>query len=333
MTNPKKTPVLFMTEDELRDLAVMDAEALQSIENAFIWIAEDRVEMPPIMHMGVPENNGDLDIKSAYVRGEASVAVKVAAGFFDNPKQGLPSSSGMVVVVSAKTGRCEAVFLDNAYLTDLRTGLAGAVAAKHLAPEAPCELGVVGAGVQGRFQAEGVALVRDVTRIRVADLSEERLAAYKAEMEAKLGVPVETTTSAEDVVRQSDVIVTTTPSKAPIVKADWLKPGQHITCMGADLPGKQEIDPAVFARADIIAADKPEQSRTHGELQHVGKDTSLKTTPVALGDIARGKAQGRQAAEQISICDLSGVGVQDTAIALHVLRAAAGRSVGQIFET
>lgn len=323
------TPVLVMTEADIRACAGMDADALAAVEKAFVWVSEGRVEMPPIMHMSVSEHNGDVDIKSAYVRGEPSIAVKVAAGFFDNSKQGLPNSSGMVVVVSAKTGRCEAVLLDNCYLTDLRTGLAGAVAAQHCAPNKPAVLGVVGAGVQARFQAEAFALVRPVQKVFVAARAQDQLDAYRVDMEARLGVSVETSTSIEDVVGQSDVIVTTTPSKAPLIKAEWLRPGQHITAMGSDLPGKQELDLDVLQAADIIVADKPEQSRTHGELQHISDAGQLKAAPLALGDVITGAVKGRVNAEQITVCDLSGIGVQDTAIALYVLRAATQQRLGQ----
>ncbi len=126
--------ILILTETELRQCAAIDEAALGAVENAFTWLAEDKVEMPPIMHIAVADSHGDVDIKSAYVRGLESFAVKIASGFYDNPKLGLPSSSGMMIVLSAKTGFCEAVLLDNGFLTDVRTGLAGAVAAKYLAP-------------------------------------------------------------------------------------------------------------------------------------------------------------------------------------------------------
>ena len=126
--------VLVLTEQELRQCTPMDEESLNQVENAFTWLAQGKVEMPPIMHIEVDEQS-DVDIKSAYVRGLDSFAVKLASGFFNNPNLGLSSSSAMVVLMSARTGFCEAVLLDNGYLTDLRTGLAGAVAARHLAPE------------------------------------------------------------------------------------------------------------------------------------------------------------------------------------------------------
>ncbi|MEO0566495.1 MAG: ornithine cyclodeaminase family protein [Pseudomonadota bacterium] len=328
-----KTPVAILTEEDVRRCAKMDEAALAAVEKAFVWLSEDKVEMPPIMHVGVTEHDGDVDIKSAYVKGQPSIAVKVAAGFFGNMKQGLPNSSGMVVVVSAKTGRCEAVILDNCYLTDLRTGLAGAVAAQQLARSDARVLGVIGAGVQARFQAEAFALVRPLSKIIVAARAQDQLDAYKREMAEKLGVEVETTSSIEHAVRGSDAIVTTTPSKAPLIKAEWLRAGQHITAMGSDLPGKQELDPAILTRADVVVADKPEQSRTHGELQHLNDEAAVQVTVQSLGDVIRGDGAGRTSQDHITVCDLSGIGVQDTAIALHVLQSAEAQGLGHLFHT
>ena len=161
-------PVLVLTESELRACVGFDAESLRTIEDAFTWLSEGKVEMPPVMHIEVPEHHGDVDIKSACVRGLDHLAVKVASGFFDNPKLGLPSGGAMVVVLNAKTGFCEAVMLDNAYLTDLRTGLAGAVAARYLAPETVRTVGVLGSGAQARYQVRALRLVRDFERVLVS---------------------------------------------------------------------------------------------------------------------------------------------------------------------
>ena len=159
--------VLVLTEPELRQCARIDATVLAAVEDAFTWLAEDRVMMPPIMHIEVAAAPGDVDIKSAYVRGLDTFAVKIGSGFFGNSALGLPSSSAMMVVLSAQTGFCEAVLLDNGYLTDLRTGLAGAVAAKYLAPERVSTVGVIGAGAQARYQVRCLQLVRDFERIVV----------------------------------------------------------------------------------------------------------------------------------------------------------------------
>ena len=320
-------PVLILTETELRACVGFDAECLRAIENAFTWISQGRVEMPPVMHIEVAEHHGDIDIKSACVRGLDHIAVKVASGFFENPGLGLPSGGAMVVVLSAKTGFCEAVMLDNAYLTDLRTGLAGAVAARCLAPETVRTVGVLGAGAQARYQVRALRLVRDFERVLVSARNAGRTAAYAAEMAESLGLPVEATTP-EALVRESELVITTTPARSPIVDAAWLHPGLHITAMGADLPGKQELDPEVLRRADRVACDRREQCLAMGELQHAAGLLESANAPVELGELTSGRAPGRQSAEEITVCDLTGTGVQDTAIASLALARARALGAG-----
>ena len=320
-------PVLILTESELRACVGFDAESLRAVEDAFTWLSEGRVEMPPVMHIEVAEHHGDVDIKSACVRGLDHLAVKVASGFFDNPKLGLPSGGAMVVVLSAKTGFCEAVMLDNAYLTDLRTGLAGAVAARHLAPGTVRTVGVLGAGAQARYQVRALRLVRDFERVLVSARDAGRTAGYAAEMSESLGLPVEATTP-ETLVRESELVVTTTPARSPVVDAAWLHPGLHITAMGSDLPGKRELDPEVLRRADRVVCDRLEQCLAMGELQHAADRLEGGNAPVELGELTSGRAPGRQSAEDITVCDLTGTGVQDTAIASLALARARDLGAG-----
>ena len=279
------------------------------------------------MHIEVAEHRGDVDIKSACVRGLDHIAVKVASGFFENPRLGLPSGGAMVVVLSAKTGFCEAVMLDNAYLTDLRTGLAGAVAARHLAPGTVRTVGVLGAGAQARYQVRALRLVRDFERVLVSARDAGRTAAYAVEMGESLGLPVEATTP-EALVRESELVITTTPARTPIVDAAWLHPGLHITAMGADLPGKQELHPEVLRRANRVVCDRREQCLAMGELQHAAELLEDVNAPVELGELTSGRAPGRQSAEEITVCDLTGTGVQDTAIASLALARARDLGAG-----
>ena len=320
-------PVLILTESELRACVGFDAESLRAVEDAFTWLSEGRVEMPPVMHIEVAEHHGDVDIKSACVRGLDHLAVKVASGFFDNPGLGLPSGGAMVVVLSAKTGFCEAVMLDNAYLTDLRTGLAGAVAARYLAPATVRTVGVLGAGAQARYQVRALRLVRDFERVLVSARDAGRTAGYAAEMSESLGLPVEATTP-ETLVRESELVVTTTPARSPVVDAAWLHPGLHITAMGSDLPGKRELDPEVLRRADRVVCDRLEQCLAMGELQYAADRLEGGNTPVELGELTSGRAPGRQSAEDITVCDLTGTGVQDTAIASLALARARDLGAG-----
>ena len=326
-----KMNVIILTESELRQAVVIDHETVAAIEAVFGRLAEGMVNMPPIMHIEVPEFEGDVDIKSAYVRGLESFAVKIGAGFFNNYRLGLPNSPAMMVVISAKTGMAEAILLDNAYLTDVRTGAAGAVAAKHLAAEIVETAGQIGTGAQGRYQMEGLKTVRDFKRILAFDLDQDRLTAYVDEMSARLGVDVVACPDAASVVRESSVVVTSTPAREPYLKAKWLHPGLHITCMGADLPEKQELEPDVLARADLLVCDHKSQSFRMGELHHgiaaglISEDADI----VELGQIVAGRRSGRSGDDQITICDLSGTGAQDTAIAVLALKKAAAGGLGQ----
>ena len=324
-------PVLVLTESELRDCVGFDVDCLRAIEDAFTWLCEGKVAMPPVMHIEVAEHHGDIDIKSACVRGLDHLAVKVASGFFENLKLGLPSGGAMVVVLNAKTGFCEAVMLDNAYLTDLRTGLAGAVAARHLAPEAVHTVGVLGSGAQARYQVRALRLVRDFERVLVSSRDAGRTAAYAAEMSERLGLPVEAAPP-ETLVHESELVITTTPARAPLVDAGWLHPGLHITAMGSDLPGKQELAPEVLLGADRVICDRREQCLAMGELQHAAELLEGKSAPIELGEITSGRTPGRQSAEEITVCDLTGTGVQDTAIACLALTRARARGAGTLID-
>lgn len=326
--------VLVLTEAELRDSAPMDDETLTQVENAFTWLAEGKVAMPPVMHIEV-DAQSDVDIKSAYVRGLDAFAVKLASGFFNNPSLGLQSSSGMMVLMSARTGFCEAVLLDNGYLTDLRTGLAGAVAARHLAPENPGTVGVIGAGAQARYQIESLALVRDFDRVMVAGRSRENVDAYVIDMSSRLAVEVRAADSIEQVVRESQIVVTTTQSREPLIEAGWLHPGLHITAMGSDFPGKQELDPKILGAVDRLVCDRKTQCVIGGELQHgvsaglIDEDTDV----IELGQVTSGQVPGRTDTQQITLCDLTGTGVQDTAIAVIARDKALARGLGSTIES
>lgn len=322
--------VRILTEADLRRCVRADDTSLAAIESAFAWIDQGRVSMPPIMHIEAKDRNGDVDVKSAYVSGVPRFAVKIASGFYDNPSRGLPAGSAMMVVLSAETGFCEAVLLDNGYLTDLRTGLAGAVAAKHLAPRHVHTVGVVGTGLQARYQLECLRLVRGFERVLVWGRSAEKLAAYVSEMRERLGVDVRAVDSVAALVRESQIVVTTTASRSPLVQTADLHPGLHITAVGSDFPGKQELDADVLRRADLVVCDRVSQCRANGELQHVLEDGRVpEGLPlVELGQVVTGVRQGRANEDVVTVCDLTGTGVQDTAIADLAVTAAIAAGLG-----
>jgi ornithine cyclodeaminase len=316
-----------LNEEELRRVVGINEEALDAVEQAFTWLQEDRVDMPPIMHISASDKNGDIDVKSAYVSGMPYIAIKIASGFYDNPQRGLPAGSAMMVLLSADTGFCEAVLLDNSYLTDLRTGLAGAVAARYLAPSEVDTVGVIGTGVQARYQVECLALLRRFSKLRVWGRNREHAKRYADDMAARHGLDVTVCDIPDDVAQGAQVVITCSASSEPLLTARALHPGLHITAVGADFPGKQELDAEILRRADILVCDRLSQCRANGELQHVLVDGELPAgiDLVELGELTTGVRQGRTSDTEITVCDLTGTGVQDTAIANLAYRKATGR--------
>src|SRR5262245_2731345 len=325
-------PTRIVTEADLRRVVGIDAAALAAVESAFTWLQQDRVSMPPIMHVAARDRNGDIDVKSAYVRGMPYVAIKIASGFAENPRLGLPVGSAMMVVLSAQTGLCEAVLLDNGFLTDLRTGLAGAVAAKYLAPKRVETVGVLGTGVQARYQVKCLTLVRRFERIVVWGRAGEKAERYAREMRERLGVAVDVAKEPGDAARQSYLLVTATASARPLVAAGDLHPGLHITAVGSDLPGKQELAREVLLRADRLVCDRLSQCRANGEIQHLLESGELppRRPILELGPRTSGGAPGREREQEITVCDLTGTGVQDTAIANLAYAAALEKGLGAV---
>ena len=324
-------PITILTEDELRRCVALDAEVIDAVADAFTALAAGGVVMPPVLHMDLPEAHAEVDVKTAFMPGRAGFAIKVSPGFFDNPRLGLPSLSGMMVLLSARTGRPEALHLDNGYLTDLRTAAAGAVAARHLAKEDARVAGVLGAGLQARLQLEALTLVRPIARALVWARNGAKAEAYADDMMRRLGLDVLPVESVEKLVLDSDVIVTTTPSRDPLVVADWLHPGAHVSAIGADAPDKNELHPSVLARADLVVCDSRAQCARLGELHHA-LEQGIEVRVTELGEITGGARPGRIGADQITVCDLTGTGVQDTAIALLAYDKACAKGFGTIFE-
>jgi ectoine utilization protein EutC len=311
--------IRIVTEAELRRVVGLDLDTVDVIERAFAALASGKVVMPPILSMDLHEANGEVDVKTAYIPGFDGFAIKVSPGFFDNPKLGLPSLNGLMILFSAKTGLVEAVFLDNGYLTDIRTAAAGAVAARHLAPASVSTAGVIGTGVQARMQAQAAHLVRPFDRVLVwgRDLAKAAICAH--DIGETLGIRAEPVTDAADLVAESQLVITTTPAREPILRAEWLHPGLHITAMGSDQAGKCEIDPAALAAADLYVCDRASQAEVSGELEAaLAAGLWAAGTPPELGAVVVGARPGRTSDDQVTICDLTGTGAQDTAIASHV---------------
>ncbi len=325
----------ILTEADLRQIVTLDLDAVACVENAFRALATLPVAMPPILRLDIHEHRGEVDVKSAYVPGIDGFAVKISSGFFDNPKLGLPSGGGMMVLLSAKTGVVEALLLDNGYLTDIRTAAAGAVAAKHLSREESSVAAIFGAGLQAGLQLEALRLVRPIEEARIWARDTAKAEAAAARLRDKLGIMVRAEPDAANAAAGADIIVTTTPSTEPLIKAGFISAGQHITAMGSDAEHKNEIAPAILRMADLYVADSAKQTRRLGELHHAIEAGVMATDAevTELGQIIAGDRHGRRSASDITIADLTGTGVQDTAIATLARDRARTANAGTTFES
>jgi ornithine cyclodeaminase len=324
----------ILTERDLRSLVPLDRDAVDTVENAFRQLASGEVVMPPILRLDIKAARGEVDVKTAYVPGLDGFAIKISPGFFDNPKLGLPSVNGLMVYLSARTGLVEALLLDNGYLTDVRTAAAGAVAARHLSREDSSVAAILGAGVQAELQLRALTLVRPIREARVWARRPDAAKALGVRASGSLGIPVNAVDGAADAVRGADIVVTTTPTDAPILERAWLASGQHVTAMGSDAEHKNEIDPAAVA-AGIYVADSLAQTRRLGELHHA---IAAGTVPAdrgfaELGAVIAATAPGRRSPSDLTLCDLTGTGAQDTAIATLAVRRARAANAGTAFET
>lgn len=325
----------ILTETDLRKLVRLDLEAVACVENAFRSLATLPVAMPPILRLDIPEHHGEVDVKTAYVPGIDGFAIKISPGFFGNPKIGLPSVNGMMVLLSSTTGLVEALLLDNGYLTDVRTAAAGAVAAKHLARVDASVAAIIGAGAQAKLQLEALKLVRPIEEARIWARDPVKARATAADLREKLGILVRAEPDLDKATAGADVIVTTTPAESPVLLLGHVGAGQHVTAMGSDAKHKNEIAPALVAMADLYVADSARQTRRLGELHHaIDAGLVRHDAPVVeLGQIVAAQLGGRRNPDDITIADLTGTGVQDTAIATLARDRARSAGAGTTFQS
>ncbi|MBK49285.1 MAG: ornithine cyclodeaminase family protein [Acidobacteria bacterium] len=301
--------------------ALENIDVVTCIEEGFIAYSRNEVVVPPVGEMLFEDPRGEAHIKYGFIKNNDYFVVKIASGFYENFKFGLPTNSGLMLLFSQKTGELLAILLDEGQLTAVRTAAAGAVVAKYMAPTTVHRIGIIGAGDQARRQLlmlGSVIACRDVT---VWGVSQEEVDLYKQDMET-LGYSVDTTLDPAVVAKTCNLIVTVTPARHPLLHNDKVRPGTHITAIGADTPEKQELDPKILARADIVVADSIEQCQSRGEIYQATKASLLEDTkPIELGNLILNQQFGRSSDDQLTIADLTGVAVQDLQISKAVYKA------------
>jgi len=302
-------------------------QPIEEIEKGFVAYSAGKAVIPPVGEMLFEDPPGDVHIKYGYLMDDDFYAIKIASGFFESPSSSRYTSNGLILLFKKGTGELACALLDECHLTNVRTAAAGAVCAKYLAPKNIACIGILGAGTQGRMQAEYLASVIDCRDITVWGLNQDELDDYKKDMEP-LGYKIQTTLNAEDVADRCNLIVTATPSKSPLLSADRIRKGTHITAMGSDTPEKNELDPKILQKADIVVADSISQCLLRGEIYQALKAGVLeKERIVELGDVIVKPELRRTSEEQITIADLTGVAVQDIQIAKAVYHALKSKEV------
>jgi ornithine cyclodeaminase/alanine dehydrogenase-like protein (mu-crystallin family) len=315
---PPVGTVRLFREADVRAALPM-AACIDAVEAAFVAAATGEAELPGVIHLDVPEAKGEIHVKAGHLHGGRTYAVKVSSGFYGTEP---PAYDGLVLVFDATTGAPVAFLLDNGFITDQRTGAAGGVATRWLAPERVDVVAVIGTGLQARKQVEALRAVRpDPHEIRVWGRNGDRASAAASDIG---GVVAGSSRGAAD---GADVVITCTASREPLLGADDVDPGALVIAVGSDGPGKRELDVELLRRADVLAVDSVDQCLRLGELQHAPE---LADRAVELGAICAGAAPGRTDEQQLVVCDLTGLGVQDVAAANAVLANAPPGTGGSI---
>ena len=323
--------MLILKKKDIIQHVDLNKDLIPIIEEAFISLSKGNTVMPPIMRIDIEKFHGESDVKAAYIEGLDSFAIKIASGFFDNPKLGLPSSNGLMVLLDSETGVIKSVLLDEGYLTDTRTAIAGAIASKYLSNQDANTVGIIGAGIQARLQLQATLLVRKINKINVWARDKGKVNQFVDSLK-DLKIDISISESCKDLASGSDIIITTTPSKTPLLEFDWIKKGTHITAMGSDAEQKNELESKMLKLCNKYIPDSQSQTSILGELNHAIKKNiiSSNTRFNDLGNIILNPKLGRNKKEDITICDLTGTGVQDTAIARYAYNQCKKNNLGLI---
>ncbi|MCL4557799.1 MAG: alanine dehydrogenase [Deltaproteobacteria bacterium] len=311
--------ILFLDQKDVRAV-ITPEEAFEAVEYAFRMHAYRKVQMPAKIYLDYYRFRGDLRAMPAYIVPAGASGVKIVNSHANNSRAGLPSVMAIFVLVEPETGRPISI-MDATYFTDLRTGAAGAVAAAYLSRKDASVLGLVGAGRQAMAQLVAIARVRGIRLAKVCAKTNKEAVDFADRMRGMTDIPVEACDMKD--VCDADIVSTTTPSRRPIVRDEWILPGTHINAVGADAPGKQELEPGILKRARVFLDD-------FGQATHSGEvNVGLSTSEIVPGDIqgeigevVTGKKKGRVSRKDITIFDSTGLAVQDVSIALKIYRNA-----------
>ena len=304
--------------DEMKPLiAKMDIN--DAMRNAFIEYSNGNAVIPPVGELIMQQPPGEVHIKYGYIKGGSHYVIKIASGFPNNQKENIKPGQGMMLLFDIQTGMPEAILIDDANLTDIRTAIAGAITSQALSNQDLESFTIIGTGVQARYQAIHVSQLMKIEKVRVWGRDPAKAYQLREDL-PDLDVNIEE--DIEKLIKESGLIITTTSSKEPLIQSDWVKPGTHITAVGSDTPEKCELDPNILSMADLVVADSLEQNLIRGEIHQAVKRSIINSESIVeLGEIFAGLNPGRTNDDSITVADLTGVAVQDLVIAKAVLSA------------
>jgi ornithine cyclodeaminase len=289
-------------------------QAIPEIEKGFVAYSEGKTVIPPVGELQFEDPPGETHIKYGHIKDDDYYVIKIAGGFFESPGSSRYTSDGLMLLFKKGTAELVAVLKDKSYLTNVRTAAAGAVSAKYLAPKNVSCIGIVGAGVQGRMQLEYLAEITPCKKVMIWDMDQSAMDDYKKDMES-VGYSVQTVSGTEEICAQCNLIVTVTPATSPLLFADKIRKGTHISAVGSDTPEKIELESTILQNADIVVADSISQCLLRGEIHQAIKAGVLEQERVLeLGNVITHPELQRQSDEQITVADLTGVAVQDIQI-------------------
>ena len=310
--------VTIIALDEIKSL-LKNVDVVAAMTEGFQHYSNGNTVVPAVGELLFENPPGDVHIKYGYIKYDDYYVIKIASGFYNNKDLGISSSQGMMLLFNQKTGQTVAVLLDEGYLTDVRTAAAGAVAAQYFAPIDIEAIGIIGTGIQAKMQLHYLQKTNPGKKVWVWGRTSGNAVTFKEELGIDFDIHI--AESPAEVAEHCNLIVTTTPSETPLLYADAIRPGTHITAVGSDTSSKQELDSAILQKADRVIADSIPQSKTRGEIfQAVSKGLISEDKIVELGVAIQNPALQRTNDKQITVVDLTGVAVQDIMITTAVYR-------------
>ncbi|HYT62473.1 MAG TPA: hypothetical protein VEL50_01150 [Gemmatimonadales bacterium] len=295
--------------------------AIAAVERGFRALGLGEATLPDPLVAELRDLSAEVHVKGAYLKGARHVVLKLATGWYTNRERGLPSGDGLFLLLDATTGAPAVLLAEHGYLTDLRTAAAVGLTLKYLAPKDARDALLVGAGAVARLAARAIVAELPIERLTVWNRTLARAETLVHELGGGGVVTARVADALEPEVKRHRVIVTATASTTPLIKAAWVAKGTHITSVGTGSPEKVELELELLRKADKVVADRVVQTARYGNLHHAIEAGVLKPETIygELGDLAAGRLPGREQESEITIADLTGVGVQDAAIAATVM--------------